>query len=217
MDSVGGGVGISIGGDGADESRHFATRKVSYEGNESTGGNGLDWLASAKLGGQTERKPREDSDAAAKRTTTKIRLADNKPRKGSNAAMAQSGPGGWMAAAVLSGQLGGEDDADSDDALGPPSEQKSLGVSIETQTDENIGQAIAEQGKPKLPPWAKPWASLPQVAADDPVSAAPSSGEVTGGIEPDCDESSAPDFRGAQYCTSVLIICMRRHFLDIRR
>lgn len=155
---------------------------------------------SAKLSGQTERKSRENSSADAKNAAAKMR--PDKARKQSKEGVAQSIPGGWMAAAVLSGQLGGDDDDASDDALCPPSKPKSVGVSIETQTDENVGQAIAEQAKPKLPPWAKPWSSPRQVAAADPVPAETSPGEETDETKPDCDESSAPDFRGAQSCTS---------------
>ncbi|CAM9687258.1 unnamed protein product [Scytosiphon promiscuus] len=204
-DSAGGRIRTSVGGDGMGEANRpgqaVRTRAPSgKEGDESADGGGLGWLASAKLSGQTERKASEGPNAAADKNATRTRLAQNAVREESSQVVPQNGPGGWMAAVVSTGQFGGDEDTASDDALRLPSKPGSVGVTIETQTDENIGQAIAEQAKPKLPPWAKPWSSPPQVAAADPAPAAPSPRQGTRGIDPDGDEPSAPHFRGAKSC-----------------
>lgn len=102
-----------------------------------------------------------DGDEAAAGATKKV--------PGKNEATAAHGePGGWMETATLSGRLGaapsGNDEAFRDEP------RTSQGVTIETQTDENIGQAVAESAKPKLPPWAKPWSPPPPTAGVGPVS-----------------------------------------------
>lgn len=77
------------------------------------------------------------------------------------------GASGWLTAAVATGQLGvpGDDDEDKDRDANPDDEGPSPGVTVETQTDENIEQAMKESTGPRLPPWAKPWTSPPAAAA----------------------------------------------------
>lgn len=104
----------------------------------------------------------DDGDEAAGGAARKV------PGKG-GALAAHGEPGGWMETAILSGRLGAASSGDDCDAV-RDEPRTSQGVSIETQTDENIGKAVAESTKPKLPPWAKPWSPPPPTVGVDPVS-----------------------------------------------
>lgn len=79
---------------------------------------------------------------------------DSRPK----AATAQGSAGGWL----MSGRLGvpGADDdvggGDAECASDDPMRAR-VGVTVETQTDESIAQAVNDAATPKLPPWAKRW------------------------------------------------------------
>lgn len=120
-------------------------------------------------------------------------------------------PGGWMAAALSSGRLGvgpsGDNSVDFEDE--PPTSQ---GVTMGTQTEENIGKEVAVPAQPKLPPWAKPWspptpavvvnpASTPatEFASDNQREPLPGKGVVEDGcIQRATSESSNSSTQGAR-------------------
>lgn len=126
------------------------------------------WMSSGKLGISTEDEDDDivgttnggDSSAGAGAGKAKKR----KQVRGS--VSAASGPGGWL----LSGSLGAEPEEESEDDDGGGDAKVSargVGITIETQTEDDIEAvtgkgAVEKAAASKLPPWAKPYVPLPQ-------------------------------------------------------
>lgn len=141
---------------------------------KSSNDHGGAWMTAGKLGLSVGGSDHEDDNNIRK---TKVRSVGTKAAvaratAGTNVAggvppVTSTGPGGWLAAAAASGRLDvlGSDDVNNDGEAGSGMDDlRPKGVTIETQTEENIGQAIEESTKPRLPPWAKPW-TPPSAAA----------------------------------------------------
>lgn len=106
-----------------------------------------------------------------------------KKKKTKQASPTASGPAGWLSGGALGVPTEDNSDDESDGSShggGGSEKTKGQAVTIETQTEEDIG-AVTEGGatekvnSPKLPPWAKPWVPPPEPeATPDPVPGTPS-------------------------------------------
>ena len=135
------------------------------------------WMSSGKLGLPTD----DDSDEGAAGKPGggggSTGAAPAKPKKHKKRAGQSSptagGPAGWLSSGALG--IPAEDESDDDDGDGDgdggggggSDDRRGVGVTIETQTEDDI-QAVTDQGAikketaPKLPPWAKPWTPPPK-------------------------------------------------------
>lgn len=137
----------------------------------ATGG----WMSSGKLGISTE----DDSDQDDAGKTGGSGYAVTKPKKKKKQAAQSpadtSGPGGWMSSSALGAPA--EDESGDEDSGGGET-HRGVGVTIETQTEEDI-EAVTKSGAtekrnaPKLPPWAKPYVPppKPEIVPDTPPEA----------------------------------------------
>ncbi|CAM9451765.1 unnamed protein product, partial [Hapterophycus canaliculatus] len=159
------------------------------------------WLSSGKLGISTEEEDEDvvgtanggaDSGAAA------FGAGKSKKRKQARGSVSA---GGWLA----SGGLGVESEEESGDDSGAVDVKftaRGVGITIETQTEDDIeaftGKGATEKnGASKLPPWAKPYVPPPKVEA---VPDTPPEAEETQGTEN--QEPEVPDWLAAAAGTS---------------
>lgn len=130
------------------------------------------WMSSGRLG-----LPAGDSSDEGDVGTTgggggSTAAAPAKPKKHKKQAGRSSptagGPAGWLGSGALG--VPAEDGSDEDDGGGGgggSDDGRGVGVTIETQTEDDI-HAVTEKGTvekedaPKLPPWAKPWVPPPK-------------------------------------------------------
>lgn len=119
------------------------------------------WMSSGKLGVSTEDDSDQDDTGKVGRGSAKSK----KKRQAREAASTASVSGGWLG----SGGLGipAEDESGDEDEESHGGGGHGVGVTIETQTEDDIeaaieGGAIEKGDAPKLPPWAKPWVPPPK-------------------------------------------------------
>lgn len=122
--------------------------------------SGRGWITDGKLGLLVDDEvfpTRDTGQGGAQVTKTPAKNAPTPAKERITGDFAESRPGGWLTAAVTSGRLGAPGDGHQNDDDTSVDGEPSHGITIETQTDENIEQAVKDSTKPKLPPWAKPW------------------------------------------------------------
>ena len=145
------------------------------------------WMSSGKLGISTEDSSDQESvgtaGAGGSATSTAVAAKTRKRKQARLSVSAASGPGGWLSAGALGVPTeDGHDDDDEEQEIGDGN-GKAVGVTIDTQTEDDI-EAVTQRGGAeknsgrKLPPWAKPWVPppKPQVVPDPSpeVTSAPS-------------------------------------------
>ncbi|CAB1112512.1 unnamed protein product [Ectocarpus sp. CCAP 1310/34] len=143
------------------------------------------WMSSGKLGLPTG--DGSDEDQAGKTSGSGGVAKPKKNKKARGSVSATSGPGGWLSAGALG--VPAKDESDKEDGVGSDDGQAAM-VTIETQTEENIGAVTkagtdAEKGNAsKLPPWAKPWVAppTPEVKPDTAAEPPPEKQESTGAV-----------------------------------
>lgn len=129
------------------------------------------WMSSGKLGLPADDddedfagKPSEGEGSAAAAAGASSRKKRKKARGSvSNA----SGPGGWLTSGALGVEPRGESDDDDDDAGDGQPTARGEGITIETQTEDDIeavtkSGVVEKVGESKLPPWAKPHVPPPK-------------------------------------------------------
>lgn len=162
----------------------LATKRPSRK--QSSGGG---WLMSGALMLSTDGSKDQDIAKDVKKTkgTTDRRHRDDKDA-GEAAApgVTPDVRGGWLTLAATSGHFGvpGADDSEGDHSS--DCEVEDVGITVETQTDENIGEAgksatssTAGKSTGKLPPWAKPWTPPPLLDNERPLVVAEAPHETT--------------------------------------
>lgn len=162
----------------------LATKRPSR--NSSSGGG---WLMSGALVLSTDGS--EGQDVAKDRKKTKAatdRKHGNSKDTGEAAAPGATpgARGGWLTLAATSGHFGMPDADDNEGDDSSNCEVGNVGITVETQTDENIGEAVrsatsgtAGKSTGKLPPWAKPWAPPPPQDSERPLVVAEAPRETT--------------------------------------
>lgn len=128
------------------------------------------WMSSGKLGISTEDdSDQEDAGEVGGGPATATAKPKKKKKKKTEAASAPSVSGRWLGSGALGVPAGDEsdDDDDDDDESDGGGGRSGVGVTIETQTEDDIeafteGGAIEKENAPKLPPWAKPWVPPPK-------------------------------------------------------
>ncbi len=127
------------------------------------------WMSAGKLGLPTGDD--SDEDGAGKiggggSTAVAVATPKKKKKTGPSSPTA-GGPGGWLGSGALGVPVEDDNDEDSRDGGGGDDSGRGAAVTIETQTEDDIG-AVTERGAvekgdaPKLPPWAKPWTPPPK-------------------------------------------------------
>lgn len=124
------------------------------------------WMTSGKLGISTT----DDSDAIDEgggsgdgATSGKAAGAQKKTEKTDAAALARSGPGGWLSLGAFGVQVEDRKDEDAADGSRPSNGGRHPDmVSGETQTDDDIEEIVKRGGAPNFPPWAKRWSPPPE-------------------------------------------------------
>lgn len=180
---------------------------------KSSNDHGGAWMTAGKLGLSVGGCANEDDNNVR---NTKVRSLGTKAAvagatAGTNEAdsvlpVASTGPGGWLATAAASGRLGvlGGDDMDNDGEAGSNMDDlRSTGVTIETQTDENIGQAVEESAKPSLPPWAKPW-NPPTAVVDEHSSPCHAGKGSSHAVEKTKGDSATPPAGGLDWISATI-------------
>lgn len=146
------------------------------------------WMSSGKLGLPTE----DDSDDGGAGTsgggggsTTAAPAKPKKHKRQAGHSTAAGEPTGWLGSGALG--VPTEDGSDQEDGGigdGGGEDDRGVGVTVETQTEDDI-QAVVEKGTVekqnvrKLPPWAKPW--VPPSKPEVPSVAAPKAATAAGG------------------------------------
>ena len=123
------------------------------------------WMSSGKLGLPTGDGSDEDDAGKTGGGSAKAK----KKKQTRRASLSAGGPPGWLGSGALGVPAGGESDEDDvgGGVGGGSGDARGVGVTIETQTDENIeavtkGETVQKENAPKLPPWAKPWVPPPK-------------------------------------------------------
>lgn len=171
------------------------------------------WMTAGKLGLSVGGGDNEDDNNVR---STKVRSVGTKAAgagagAGANEAgnvppVASTGPGGWLATAAASGRLGvlGGIDMNNDGEAGSGMDDlRTKGVTIETQTEENIGQAVQESAKPSLPPWAKPW-NPPTAVVDEHSSPRHANKESSYAVEKAKGDSATPPAGGLDWISATI-------------
>lgn len=191
-----------------------ATGKAPSRKNGDGHGGGA-WITAGKLGisvgdddYETENDIRSTKVRPAGIVTAAERASACKNDAGRVPPVVSTGPGGWLAAAVTSGRLGILGRGDMDNAGEADSGiidnfLRSKGVTVETQTEENIGQAVKESVKPRLPPWAKPW-NPPTAVVDKHRSPSSADKESSHVVEETKGNSATPAGGGLNWITATI-------------
>ncbi|CAB1112513.1 unnamed protein product [Ectocarpus sp. CCAP 1310/34] len=137
----------------------------------ATGG----WMTSGKLGISTQDDSDQDDAGKTGGSVSAVTKPKKKKKKAAQSPADTSGPGGWMGSGALWAPA---EDESGDEDSGSSETDRGVGVTIETQTEEDI-EAVAKSGAtekgnaPKLPPWAKPYVPppKPEVVPDIPPEA----------------------------------------------
>lgn len=156
------------------------------------------WLTSGKLGVSTEDGSCDKDCTTLAALGSKVAGVDGKnnnaaslsktknskdeksmgKKKGSEPGISTGAPGGWLAAAISSGNLGvdREDGSEDEDVEGGRDGTTPKTTTVGTQWEEGGGEAVANKAtETKLPPWAKKWIppvpDPPPIVEDNPTSA----------------------------------------------
>eukprot|EP00752_Nemacystus_decipiens_P017433 g15627.t1 len=146
------------------------------------------WMSSGKLGLSTGDGSDEDNAGNTGGRSSKSR----KRRQTRRASSSAGGPAGWLGSGTLGVPAVGGSDEDDGGGGGGSDEGHGVGVTIETQTEDDIeavtkGGAVEKDNAPRLPPWAKPWVPPPkaEVVPDAATEVASAPTEETGKKEPE--------------------------------
>jgi len=140
------------------------------------------WMSSKTVGIPTEvDSAQETASKAGAGTSAASTAASTKPRKWKQGRVLESAArriGGWLSPRSLGVPTENEKVDDEEEVGG--GDYQGVRVTIETQTDDDIGtvterEGSEEGGGSKLPPWAKPWVPSPkQQVAPNPAPEATS-------------------------------------------
>eukprot|EP00752_Nemacystus_decipiens_P003979 g3644.t1 len=146
------------------------------------------WMSSGKLGLSTGDGSDEDNAGNTGGRSSKSR----KRRQTRRASSSAGGPAGWLGSGTLGVPAVGGSDEDDGGGGGGSDEGHGVGVTIETQTEDDIeavtkGGAVEKDNAPRLPPWAKPWVppSKAEVVPDAATEVASAPTEEAGKKEPE--------------------------------
>lgn len=120
------------------------------------------WMTSVKLGFGSDDGEMEGNNGVGKSAEDSAQ-GQNKAKKAKkdSPSVNASGPGGWLVSGGHEMFLDRESDVDDVEDGGGGCQ---LAVTVETQTEDDIGEIVKKAAAPKLPPWAKPWTPPPAPA-----------------------------------------------------
>lgn len=126
----------------------------------ATGG----WMSLGKLGISTEDYSDQDDAGKTGGGGSAVTKLKKKKKQAAQTSADTSGPGGWLSSGALGAPA--EDESGDEDSGGGETD-RGVGVTIETQTEEDIeavtkGGTTGKGNAPKLPPWAKPYVPPPK-------------------------------------------------------